>query len=599
MLLFIRFKITKSATDIKNIILLLDESWSLLSSAPSNRVLTALNLFEVFCFLSQCGDPYTSTSSSLLQKSCSILDEAALQLPGVSPRILARQDQQFNLLKFCTIAESTASCALMAGKDAAHALTLLELSRGIIMGFAMDCRGDLSELRITNPKLCDTFTDLRNLIDTPPLNQRNDVIDTSSGDGSFSKAEAHHRETTYAKQKREKAISEMEQTIAKIRKLPGHEGFQLPATPEQLMAMAKDGPIVLFISSYLRSDAIIVTSSAINSITLPELRYDDIPDRLEKITGLTKGKLRNYIARNKTMQEILCWLWNVAVEPVVRALELTVKSAGDPDLAHIWWIGVGDLSMAPFHAAGNYSNPNSHDNILSYAISSYTPTIKALSYAREKDVTLADGNLDSKLLLISMTETPGGGRLPDAAAEVKEIIELTDGSILTRHLDQPNAQTVLDQLKGGLFKAIHFACHGVTDNTDPSGSHLVLLKDGKADKLTVEDISGRSIAGAQLAYLSACSTANNPELRLADETIHIASAFQLAGFNHVIATMWPAESPVCREISKDFYRSLFDGKRVGDGHKKVRIALHGAVKRAQEKDPRSPLKWAPFIHMGA
>lgn len=391
----------------------------------------------------------------------------------------------------------------------------------------------------------------------------------------------------------------MEQTIAKIRELPGHEGFQLPAAPEQLMAMAKDGPIVVFISSPLRSDAIIVTSSTINSIMLPELHYNDIRDRLGKITGLTKGKLRTYVARNKTMHEILCWLWNVAVEPVVRALELTVKSAGDPDLAHIWWIGVGDLSMAPFHAAGNYSNSNSQDNILSYAISSYTPTIKALAYARERDMILADGNPDSKLLLISMTETPGGGRLPDAAEEVNEIIQLTNGSILATHLDQPNAETVLDQLKGGSFKAIHFACHGVTDNTDPSGSHLVLLKDGKADTLTVEDISGRSIGGAQLAYLSACSTAKNPELRLADETIHIASAFQLAGFSHVIATMWPAESLVCREISKDFYRSLFDGKLISDGHKKVRIALHGAVRRIQEMYPYSPLRWAPFIHMGA
>jgi len=44
-----------------------------------------------------------------------------------------------------------------------------------------------------------------------------------------------------------------------------------------------------------------------------------------------------------------------------------------------------------------------------------------------------------------------------------------------------------------------------------------------------------------LAYLSACSTAvTGPEL--ADESVHIVSAFQLAGYQHVIGTLWPAGS---------------------------------------------------------
>lgn len=485
------------------------------------------------------------------------------------------------------------------------------------MGFAIDCRGDLSELKITHPNLCQKFMDLRSLIDIPPCETYNDLIGRSSGTQS-SNAEMRDKHRAYANKRREKAICEMETTIAKIRELPGHEGFQLPPPANQLMSMAKHGPIIVFISTYTRSDAIIVTSSAINSIILSELDYCDIPVQLGQITGLTKGKRSNYIARNKTMQAILCWLWNVAVEPVVRALELTVKSTGDPDLAHIWWIGVGNLSMAPFHVAGDYSNSDPCQNILSYAISSYTPTIKALSYARERDFTLArardfsfaNGKPNPKLLLITMGETPGLGGLPDVVKEVEEIAQVTGGSILTKHLDQPSAQTVLDELAHGSFEAIHFACHGVTDDRDPSNSHLVLLKAGKdgeavdADRLTVDDISGRIIGGAQLAYLSACSTARNPNLKLANETIHIASGFQLAGFSHVIATMWPSESAVCREVTQDFYRLLFNGNRDGgnrddDGHRKVRIALHGAVKRAQEKHPRNPLKWAPFIHMGA
>jgi CHAT domain-containing protein len=43
---------------------------------------------------------------------------------------------------------------------------------------------------------------------------------------------------------------------------------------------------------------------------------------------------------------------------------------------------------------------------------------------------------------------------------------------------------------------------------------------------------------AQLAFLSACQTARNPARDLLDEAIHLASAFQLAGYPHVVGTLW-------------------------------------------------------------
>lgn len=45
---------------------------------------------------------------------------------------------------------------------------------------------------------------------------------------------------------------------------------------------------------------------------------------------------------------------------------------------------------------------------------------------------------------------------------------------------------------------------------------------------------------------------------LAGGAILIASGFQLAGFSHVLATLWPSESDVCKEVTIDFYRSLFN-----------------------------------------
>lgn len=79
---------------------------------------------------------------------------------------------------------------------------------------------------------------------------------------------------------------------------------------------------------------------------------------------------------------------------------------------------------------------------------------------------------------------------------------------------------------------IHFVCHGVSDSVHPSNSYLLLLASNAADpasaKLTVREVSGTTMRTAQIAYLSACSTADNAAVQLADEAIHIASGFRLA-----------------------------------------------------------------------
>lgn len=73
-------------------------------------------------------------------------------------------------------------------------------------------------------------------------------------------------------------------------------------------------------------------------------------------------------------------------------------------------------------------------------------------------------------------------------------------------------------------------------------------------------ISRTHSKNAQIAYLSACFTAANAVDALADENIHLASAFQLAGFNHVLATMWKSNDIACVAVAKVFYAALFDGR---------------------------------------
>lgn len=546
------------------------EAWDCQMSPPLTRVLAA----------QKAGQHLISCQS--WGKASALLEDAVRVMPKICLRSLEREDQQHLLSQLSGLASVAASVVIQAEGEASHALKLLEIGRGIITGFIIDYRSDLSELKATDPDLFNTFTRLRTEIDSPlakPLN-----------------ATDKDQSSAFILSRRKKALEELESTLSDIRQLPAHKDFLLPPAPEDLMKMAEDGPIIVLNTTSLRSDAIIVTTSNIKALELPKLVYAEAKYRIRQIAQLVKGPLRTYALRNNEMKELLIWLWDVAVEPVLEELQL--GETNDTNLTRIWWIGVGELSMAPFHAAGEHLIGSTR-NTLSRVVSPYIPTIKALSYSRRKKLNLVT-KPDPRIPFVTMPTTPGEPPLPKVKEEVKAIVEIIGrGTTRTTVLEQPSAARVLEQLQ--LYDAVHFACHGVPDNSNPLNSNLVLLNSsiGTTDKLTVQDISNTNTENAQLAYLSACSTAENSVVSLVDETIHLASAFQLAGFNHVLATLWASRDSACMEVAKTFYDLLFNFQERDKGHRRVNTALHEAVKRVRGKRPDRPLTWAPFIHTGA
>ncbi|RPA95664.1 hypothetical protein L873DRAFT_1812412 [Choiromyces venosus 120613-1] len=477
------------------------------------------------------------------------------------------------------------------------------------MGFTIDSRSDLSDLKRDHRSQFDIFHRLRVEIDSPV-----DEI-------HFISTETLDRRRESLISRRKAAVGELEKTFAFIRSLPGYSGFLLPPPPDILRKMSENGPIVVLNSTHYRSDAIIVTPSDIASLELPFLRLEDIERHMNQLAGLGRGQQTIFGRRenNLKLNDILHWLWDTAVGPVLDELErhgaISTGGVGIHDLTRVWWIGVGPLSMAPFHAAG-YHSRGSTRNTLSRVISTYIPTIKALSYARQKRFELFGGSDNScskdnsrsdnivrksnaRLLLVSMPITPGASNLPGVSQEVQYISDETGKiGIGTSVLSEPTPAAVLNKVAD--FNFVHFACHGVSD-VNPSDSHLMLLSpDGaNAAKLRVRDISTLNTQNAHLAYLSACSSAQNSSRRLADEVIHLASGFQLAGFSHVLANLWETNDSASSEVSRDFYHLLFQNHGAGDWHYQVAASFHEAVKRLRDKRPQNPLTWAPFIHTGA
>lgn len=562
------------------------EAWRCNLSPPRDRIRAAGYAASLMAIVSRWDE-----AALLLADALRILSTVSLQ-------ILTRHDQEYCISEFTRYPGEAVSFAFLAGSIASQALSLLELSRGIIMGFAIDCRTDASELRLVHPDIFDKFDRLRIEIDAPLGNQlwRNNPPPREFL-GAF-----HHQDAEDKRRRRALAIHEMEETLDYIRQLPGFEGFQLPPSAATLMSIAAEGPIVIFNCTKFRSDAIILTSSGIKMLPLPTMVLSTVEDWMAQLIVLIRGKRSTFAAWNNQLSKLLLWLWEVAVLPVFE--DLRFEAVGDEDLPRVWWIGVGILAQAPFHAAGDHSK-NSTCNTLSRAISSYIPTIKALSYTRQKKLQI--NSADSRLLTVTMATTPSTPGPPlkkwsplvNALVEAREIKDVVQPMAAVTHLDSPSVTQVLHELPS--YHAIHFACHGVSDSKRPSNSHLLLVGDNplESGKLTVSAIADMNLHNAQIAYLSACSSADNASAPLLDESIHIASGFQLAGFSHVLATLWVSGDLACRQVAVEFYRLLFDGTARDRGHRVVSAAFHHAVKGLRESTAGQPIKWVPFIHTGA
>lgn len=199
-----------------------------------------------------------------------------------------------------------------------------------------------------------------------------------------------------------------------------------------------------------------------------------------------------------------------------------------------------------------------------------------------------------------MPTTPENRPLPGVNQEKLAIQQMTRNICRIKALETPTSKHVLETMSQ--FDIIHFACHGLADPKDPSNSHLLLQKSGPLipvlDKLTVSDISKENTLGQTwIAYLSACSTAGVESKNLADECLHISSAFQIAGFAHVIGSLWPANDDICVRLAGSFYSSL---TKTGTkySNRAVAEALRNAILDIR-LEFQSPSLWAAFIHSGA
>ena len=505
--------------------------------------------------------------------------EAVKLLPLLAWRGISHRDQEHRLYTSATsLARDAAACAVAAGR-LDLAVELLESGRGVYWSQLLGTRTDVTALQQVAPELAAQLRNCRAVLEQP-------APDESMDENSAHKVEARMRAARLFD-----AVVEQVRALPPTDALPHPDSFLKTPPLRTLLPGADDDPIVIINISRWRCDALALTYSGVTLVEFPELTDDQVIDEGSRYLQA----LEDFERRRRSSIDRLClemaitttleWLWDHIAGPILQRLGHTTTPVGTwPTLC---WCPTGALTVLPVHAAGYH---RSRDTVMDRVVSSYTPTVRAMTNARTGETSPQP----AKILIIALPDTPGQNTLPGATAErdlltarfAPETRTVLTGSDATRH-------TVLTHL--GRHRWLHASCHGTQNLTDPSTGGLVPYDWNTAGLITVTDLTSPEHTGGEFAFLSACKTATGGVTNL-DEAITVAAAMQHAGWRHVIGTLWSVWDDSATTVAENIYPPLLRHGALDPSF--TALALHRAIHRLRDTSRDQPSTWAPFIHTG-
>ncbi|KAF8868109.1 CHAT domain-containing protein [Gymnopilus junonius] len=561
---------SQAAEDVGDIFEAASQYRKAATSIPGNS-LQRLKAAKGWAELAQLLDP------SNVEEILYAYDIAIQLIPQIASLEHTIRQRHSDLLSVSDLSNKAAAAAFNLGRPEI-ALSWLEQGRCFVWNQINNLRTPIDDLHNRNPNLADRFIKTAN---------------------------------THIKLARERA-----QLLSQIRNFPEFENFLRPPTAADILQnLPSAGPVVVINVHEDRCDALALLCGNDTPIHIPlETFTYKQADRLRtELRSLLKSNgvrmreaedrsLRTYVRGSKkgdVLQNILQELWTCVVKPVLNDLAF---SPAISDLPRIWWCATGPLAFLPLHAAGIWGQTSKQigSSLSEYAVSSYTPTVTALTErikatgSREDDVE--NGN---KLLMISQPNTPGLPPIPGTRREVDAIQKrLKKDGVPFTCLEESSAtvKRVFSDLD--VHHCVHLACHAIQDPEEPlrSGFHLY---DGRME---LSQILKKQLPKADFAFLSACQTSAGDE-KLSEEAVHLAAGMLASGYRGVVATMWSIMDSYGPQIAEDFYDNLLGASenKIGITGASAAHALHYASKRMRERQGESEhslLAWVPYVHFG-
>jgi hypothetical protein len=196
------------------------------------------------------------------------------------------------------------SVALECGEDYSKTLQLSEIGRCILATMRL-------EMRAAYPDLASRFDKIRD---------RYDRLKVEVGESYLELPET--QQITNGK--------DIEDVLYSIRQQPSFERFLLGLSQREWEALPKGGAIVVFNISERRSDALIVQNHQIRCLQLCSLTPTELILYIKHFTKAIRSmrSLKSYAEGCLEMKEVLEWLWDTTVSPIMDSLGFT-QSPGE------------------------------------------------------------------------------------------------------------------------------------------------------------------------------------------------------------------------------------------------------------------------------
>jgi tetratricopeptide (TPR) repeat protein len=201
--------------------------------------------------------------------------------------------------------------------------------------------------------------------------------------------------------------------------------------------------------------------------------------------------------------------------------------------------------------------------------------------------------LDESGMLSERGEIP---RLPFTRREADAITSLAPKGTTRRLLDfDANREAVTgDDL--GKFKYIHFATHGLLNNSHPEVSGVLLSMvdsdgSGRNGFLTTHDVFNLKLR-AELVVISSCKSGLGKNV-MGEGMVGLTRGFMYAGAARVLVSLWDVNDQATAELMTKFYKGVFER------HLSPAAALREAqLSMAHSTKWKEPFYWAGFVLQG-
>lgn len=481
--------------------------------------------------------------------------------------------------QWARVTADAAACALETGQPE-RAVELLEHGRVALLEHLVPTGGELADLRRQQPELVDGLTRLRRLLNRPAPEP------AFAGTDEVPDDDQHERG---------RLADAWNDLLRRVRAESGHERHLLITKFQDLAPAAEGGPVTLINVSRFRSDALVVIAGRVLVIPLPGVS----PQTAEKAAAdMATGTAEK-------LSETLDWLWHNVTRPVLDVLGYSRTPDEGERWPRMWWCTSGAPAFLPLHAAAARSG----ECVLDRVICSYTPTLEALTRARQYRYPAG-----RRPVLIAASAPEEGARSTGQRAREQMLTQQwPDADVLT---PEETRADLLDAL--ARYPRVHIDAPSTQHWDNPLAGRLV-DRGHPSDSVRVRDMASVPLRDAEFAYLARCGNTVNGGV-LSAASVPLSGLLGFAGFTHVVSSLWAPEADD-RRLTRAARRAgaavTPDASSMSEWYAQLcayvyaelgsdeafrpelgAYAVQAALKRARAQYPHDPFLWACFGHTG-